>query len=82
MENFRHEAGEPVTAPDGQKEFEVAGVVHHPQAGEGLPAPAGAAHPARDGGKATARRRYENEREQGATEQAWSRGVWLVPLRA
>ncbi len=82
IENFHHEAGELGTAPDGQKKFEVAGVVRHPQAGEGLAIPAGAAHPARDVGKATERRLCGHKRVQGATEQAWSRGVRLVPLRA
>jgi hypothetical protein len=35
---------------------------HHPQAGEELLAPAGAARPARDVGKATARRPYGHKR--------------------
>jgi hypothetical protein len=82
IEDFHHEADELVTVLGDQKEFEVAGVVYHPQAGEGLPAPAGAVHSARDVGKATARRLCGHKQVQGATEQAWSRGVWLVPLRA
>ena len=62
IENFRHEAGELGTVLDGQKEFAGAGVVHHPQAGEELPVPAGAVHWARDIGKATARRLYRYNR--------------------
>ena len=62
IENFRHEAGELVAVPGGQKVFAGAGVVHHQQAGEELPVPAGAVHWARDIGKATARRLYRYKR--------------------
>ena len=33
-EDFRHATDELVTVLEGQMEFEVAGVVHHPQVGE------------------------------------------------
>jgi quercetin dioxygenase-like cupin family protein len=47
-----------VTVLEGQMEFEVAGVVHHPEVGEELLIPAGAVHSARNVGTTTARWLY------------------------
>jgi quercetin dioxygenase-like cupin family protein len=47
-----------VAVLEGEMEFEVAGVVHHPQAGEELLITAGAVHSARNVGSTTARRLY------------------------
>jgi uncharacterized cupin superfamily protein len=44
-----------VTLLEGEMEVEFASVVHHPQVGAELLIPAGAAHSARNVGKATAR---------------------------
>jgi quercetin dioxygenase-like cupin family protein len=57
-ENFRHATDELVTVLEGQMEFEVAGVIHHPQVGEELLIPASAVHSARNIGKTTARWLY------------------------
>jgi mannose-6-phosphate isomerase-like protein (cupin superfamily) len=57
-EDFRHVADEVVTVLGGQKEFEVAGAVHHTKTGEEHLTPAGAVHTARNVGKTTARWRY------------------------
>jgi quercetin dioxygenase-like cupin family protein len=61
-EDFRHATDELVTVLEGEMEFEVAGVVHHPQAGEELLIPAGAVHSARNIGKTTARWLYGYKR--------------------
>jgi quercetin dioxygenase-like cupin family protein len=47
-----------VTVLEGQMEFEVAGTIHRPQAGEELRIPAGALHSARNVGKTRARWLY------------------------
>jgi glyoxylate utilization-related uncharacterized protein len=49
---------EPATVLEGEVEFEVAGQVHRPQAGEELLIPAGAVHSARNVGTRTARWLY------------------------
>jgi len=53
-ENFRHATDELVTVLEGEMEFEIAGRVEHPKAGEELLIPAGAVHSARNIGKTTA----------------------------
>jgi quercetin dioxygenase-like cupin family protein len=61
-EDFRHATDELVTVLEGQMEFEVAGVVYHPEVGEELLIPAGAVHSARNVGKTTARWLYGYKR--------------------
>jgi quercetin dioxygenase-like cupin family protein len=60
-EDFRHATDELVTVLEGQMEFEVAGVVHHPQISQELLIPAGAIHSARNIGTTTARWLYGYE---------------------
>jgi len=57
-EDFRHATDELVTVLEGEMEFEIAGRVEHPKAGEELLIPAGAVHSARNIGKTTARWLY------------------------
>jgi quercetin dioxygenase-like cupin family protein len=64
-EDFRHATDELVTALEGQMEFEIAGQIHHPQAGEELLIHAGAVHSVRNIGKATARWLYGYKHEKG-----------------
>ena len=54
-EDFVHRTDEVVTVLEGEMEFEVAGVVHHPQPGEELLIPAGVLHSARNVGTTTSR---------------------------
>jgi quercetin dioxygenase-like cupin family protein len=61
-ENFRHATDELVTVLEGQMEFAVAGIVHHPQIGQELLIPAGAIHSARNIGATTARWLYGYKR--------------------
>lgn len=53
-EDFRHATDELVIVLEGEMEFEVAGRIEHPKAGEELLIPAGAVHSARNIGKTTA----------------------------
>ena len=57
-EDFTHATDELVIVLEGQMEFEVECEVHHPQIGEELHIPAGAAHSARNIGDSTARWLY------------------------
>jgi len=61
-EDFRHPTDELVTVLEGQVEFEVAGIVHHPQVGQELLIPAGTIHSARNIGTTTARWLYGYKR--------------------
>jgi quercetin dioxygenase-like cupin family protein len=54
-EDFTHATDEVVIVLEGEMEFEIAGEIAHPQAGEELLIPAGAVHSARNIGSATAR---------------------------
>lgn len=63
-ENFRHTTAELVVVLEGQMEFEVAGRIHHPDAGEELLIPAGAVHSARNVGQSTARWLYGYQRRE------------------
>ena len=56
--DFTHVTDELVLVLEGQMEFEVAGRVCHPAAGEELLIPAGAVHSARNIGTTTARWLY------------------------
>ena len=63
-EDFVHNTDELVVVLEGELEFEINGVVSHPQTGEELHIPAGAVHSVRNIGAATARwlygyRKYE-----------------------
>jgi quercetin dioxygenase-like cupin family protein len=62
-EDFTHATGELVAVLEGEMEFEVAGKVPHPQVGEELLIPAGAAHSARNVGGTTARWLYGYRRQ-------------------
>jgi len=57
-EDFVHATAELVIVLEGRMEFEIEGVVHHPDLGEELFIPAGAVHSARNIGKVTARWLY------------------------
>jgi quercetin dioxygenase-like cupin family protein len=57
-EDFRHATDEGVVVLEGETEFEVAGLVHHPQNGPELLIPAGMIHSARNVGETTARWLY------------------------
>jgi len=57
-EGFVHATDELVIVLEGLMEFEIEGVVHHPDPGEELFIPAGAVHSARNIGKVTARWLY------------------------
>jgi quercetin dioxygenase-like cupin family protein len=57
-EDFRHATDELITVLEGEMEFEVAGVVHHPHIGDELLIPAGAVHSAPNVGMSTARWLY------------------------
>src|SRR5579872_3526731 len=61
-EDFTHATDELVTVLEGQMEFEVAGKVYHPKAGEELLIPAGTVHSARNVGPTTARWLYGYKR--------------------
>jgi quercetin dioxygenase-like cupin family protein len=61
-EDFQHATDELVTVLKGEMEFEIAGKIEHPRAGEGLLIPAGAIHSARNIGKTTARWLYGYKR--------------------
>ena len=54
-EDFRHETDEVVIVLEGEMEFEVEGIVSHPQPGEELLIPAGNLHSARNIGSSTSR---------------------------
>ncbi|MBL6706829.1 MAG: cupin domain-containing protein [Planctomycetaceae bacterium] len=54
-EDFAHATDEVVVVLEGEMEFEVEGVVQHPEPGEELFIPAGAVHSARNIGDSTAR---------------------------
>jgi len=53
-----------VTVLADQIEFEVAGVVHHPQIGEELLIPTGTIHSAKNNGMTTARWLYGYKKEE------------------
>jgi len=57
-EDFTHATDELVTVLEGDMEFDVAGQVYHPRAGDELLIPAGAIHSARNIGGTTARWLY------------------------
>ncbi len=57
-EDFVHAVDELVMVVEGEMEFEVGGVVHHPKPGEELFIPKGAVHSARNIGSRTARWLY------------------------
>ena len=57
-EDFVHDTDEIVIVVEGEMEFEVNGVVHHPVIGEELLIPAKAVHSARNTGHSTARWLY------------------------
>lgn len=57
-EDFTHATDELVTVLEGEMEFEVAGVLHHPAVGDELLIPAGQVHSARNIGRTTARWLY------------------------
>jgi hypothetical protein len=59
-EDFRHPTDEVVTVLVGQMEFEIAGVVHHPEVGQELPVDT--IHSARNIGKTTGRWFYGYKR--------------------
>ena len=61
-EDFEHNTDEIVMVVEGEMEFEVDGVVHHPGLGEELLIPAGAVHSARNIGHSTARWLYGYKR--------------------
>jgi quercetin dioxygenase-like cupin family protein len=61
-EDFRHPTDELVMVLEGDVEFEVAGKITHPKAGEELLIPAGAVHSVRNIGKTTARWLYGYKR--------------------
>lgn len=54
-ENFVHDTDELVVVLEGEMEFEIEGVTHHPQRGIELFIPARARHSARNVGAVTAR---------------------------
>jgi quercetin dioxygenase-like cupin family protein len=62
-EDFRHATDELVTVLEGEKEFEIAGKIHHPGLGDELLMPAGKVHSARNIGKSTARWLYGYKRQ-------------------
>lgn len=57
-EGYVHSTDELVMVVEGEIEFEVAGVIHHPAPGQELFIPAGAAHSVRNLGKTQARWLY------------------------
>ncbi len=57
-EDFVHHTDELVLVLEGEMEFEIAGRVHHPKAGEELFIPAGARHSVRNIGVTVARWLY------------------------
>jgi quercetin dioxygenase-like cupin family protein len=57
-DDFTHSTDELVLVLEGRMEFEVAGQVCHPEIGEEILIPAGAAHSARNIGATTARWLY------------------------
>lgn len=57
-EDYTHGVDELVMVLEGRVEFEVAGVVHHPEPGQELFIPAGALHSVRNRGGTTARWLY------------------------
>jgi len=57
-EDFVHAVDELVMVLEGDVEFEIDGVIHHPRPGEELFIPAGASHSVRNQGKTTARWLY------------------------
>jgi quercetin dioxygenase-like cupin family protein len=57
-EDFVHATDELVLVLEGRMEFEIEGMVHHPDPGEELFIPAGVVHSARNIGKVTARWLY------------------------
>ncbi len=64
-EDFTHATAELVIVLDGQMEFEIEGVRHHPRPGEELLIPAGAVHSARNIGSTTAHWLYGYQRKPG-----------------
>jgi len=63
-EDFRHGTDELVIVLEGEMEFEIAGRVQHPKAGEELLIPAEAVHSARNIGTTTARWLYGYKRPE------------------
>lgn len=57
-EDFTHPVDELVTVLEGEVEFEIDGVVRHPEIGEELFIPAGALHSVRNRGNSTSRWLY------------------------
>jgi quercetin dioxygenase-like cupin family protein len=57
-EDFTHSVDELVMVVEGKVEFEIDGVVHHPEAGEELLIPTGALHSVRNLGGSTSRWLY------------------------
>ena len=57
-ENFVHGTDELVVVVEGEMEFEVDGVISHPEIGEEVFIPAGAVHSVRNMGKKTAKWLY------------------------
>ena len=57
-EDFVHAVDELAMVLEGDVEFEIDGVIHHPRPGEELFIPAGALHSVRNQGKTTARWLY------------------------
>ncbi|HVO23248.1 MAG TPA: cupin domain-containing protein [Candidatus Margulisiibacteriota bacterium] len=62
--DFVHETDELVMVVTGEVDFEIAGEIHHPRAGEELLIPAGARHTVRNLGTTESRWLYGYKREK------------------
>ncbi len=62
--DFVHDTDEVVMVVEGEVEFEIAGAIHQPRAGEELLIPAGARHTVRNLGKTESRWLYGYGREK------------------